>query len=272
VRSDDGGQTWASNVFVAPSPPLPGIVDRPWLAFGAGDVVVLTFSQVPTGLYVAVSRDAGATFGAFARIAAGQDRGTGYEGPPLVEPGGRILVPFAAGAPPTLDSRIVVASSDDDGATWRNVTVHATSDGSQDAGWAPVLALVAPERLAVAWPQTNGSAFRLAVARSDDDGRSWTAPADWGPAYGSIAPWLAGGGGRLDAAWHAPGIDVMFGRDEGAGPSEVRIASSVTATHTDESALAWLPDGRAVVAWNDGNRLLVATEASGAEAGIARSS
>lgn len=259
--SDDGAQTWAGNVMINPAQ-APGAAvlypDRQWLGFGAGETMYLTYNQIPSGIWIAKSDDAGATWGGWTRAVAMESRGDpsdtpssgpplGQSGPPIVLESGRVALTACLRGP----AGVGVFLSDDEGATFKRVLA-----GGPACTWFPVLAHAGGERLMLAY--TDGT--DLHATKSDDGGATWSAPALWG-ASGWSSPWpLPRADGALEVAFFddAPnGTRLALAR--GAPTAAPTLVAHVEAfdgredppTATDFAHLARLEDGRLAIVWSD---------------------
>ena len=242
ARSDDGGRTWATNTYV---PTVGG--DRQWLAFD-GDRVYLSFWQIPTGVWIARSDDAGATFRPPLRAAGVEEGQLGSNGPPVVADG-RLLLPYAA------RDGVRVALSDDGATTFRSVRV---SD-ERAADW-PVGAVDGHGAVHLLWPRAEGP---VRLARSLDGGETWEAPLTWADDWSrGTAAWLvATESGGVRAAWFAEGeLRVAFGRSGGLPERTVTLAQGVEAPSGDFAHIAVGPEGRLAATWATRAGALLALE------------
>jgi hypothetical protein len=179
-RSSDGGASWDNPVVVAQSLDL----DKDWI----------TCDNTPTSphygncyiewddngnsnlMHMSTSSDGGLTWSPGAAIAGAN----GLGGQPLVQPNGKVVVPFLANAPV-----IQSFSSNDGGATWGNVVqVAAVSDHAVTGGLRSDALPSAQEDAAgniyVIWQDCR---FRANCASNDlvmsnsADGTTWSTPA-----------------------------------------------------------------------------------------------
>ena len=179
-RSSDGGVSWGNPVVIAQSPDL----DKDWI----------TCDNTPTSphygncymewddngnsnlMHMSTSSDGGQIWSPGAAIVGAH----GLGGQPLVQPNGKVIVPFLANAPV-----IQSFSSTDGGATWGNVVqVAAVSDHAVTGGLRSDALPSAQEDAAgniyVIWQDCR---FRANCASNDlvmctsADGATWTTPA-----------------------------------------------------------------------------------------------
>ena len=179
-RSSDGGASWSNPVVIAQSADL----DKDWIAC----------DNTPTSphyghcymewddngnsnlMHMSTSSDGGQTWSVGAAVSAAN----GLGGQPLVQPSGKVIVPFLANAPV-----IQSFSSTDGGATWGNVVqVAAVSDHAVTSGLRTDALPSAQEDAAgniyVIWQDCR---FRANCASNDlvmstsADGATWTTPA-----------------------------------------------------------------------------------------------
>jgi hypothetical protein len=179
-RSSDGGASWGNPIVITQSADL----DKDWI----------TCDNTPTSphygncyvewddngnsnlMHMSTSSDGGLTWSPGAAIAAAN----GLGGQPLVQPNGKVIVPFLANAPV-----IQSFSSTDGGATWGNlVQVAAVSDHTVTGGLRsdalPSAQEDATGNIYVTWQDCR---FRANCASNDlvmstsADGTIWTSPA-----------------------------------------------------------------------------------------------
>lgn len=178
ARSDDGGLTWPLNAVHA----LPGRVDRQWLVFPEGELI-LTYNDLDAGIRAATSTDDGATLGEAALLAPGAH----VHGQGVAARDGRVLVPyFDYGSAPAF--RLAVREA---GAWTVDTLVGPPGE------FFPALAETA-DGFVAAW---RGAEEELLVATSSD-ARAWTAPERWSIEGERLvaSPWLASGG-SLAVVW-----------------------------------------------------------------------
>lgn len=233
ARSADGGVTWGAPVLAGPALDQ-GVCagpDKPFLGTGpdpgGGTVVYVTWQdhtssrpnacdgEGPTVLRLAVSRDAGTSFGA--PVALSEPGEDAFGSMPRVLPDGTLLVSFLLPGGDVCGNGtvgIVVWRSADGGVTGERTTagescaVTTTNQGAAlAANSVPVLAVDGDGRTAVAW--VAGEPYRddnrIEVRLSSDGGRTWRAapPLAEGPPV-ALQQWLAHGpDGRLHLLFYA---------------------------------------------------------------------
>lgn len=260
--SDDAAATWAGNVILDPvESPGAAVVypDRQWLGFGSGQTVYLSYNQIPTGIWLARSDDAGATWGGWVRAAAAEARvgpgqtnlPAGQSGPPVVDADGTVYLP-ACGAGTTL-----VFRSTDGGQSFAPLPARG------GCNWFPILAVL-NDTLTLA-VQDDANAI---VTVSTDGGTNFSDPVAWGTGA-TAAPWpLSHANGSLALAWYhgtdATHAELHLARGNATHPIQDRIVSNVTSATaertpalTDFASAAWMPDGRVAIVWVEGPRVMV---------------
>ena len=183
--SDDGGESWDFNPAIACAPPghdHPKLVTGPpaqgVATQGYPSVVYYAYNSLlvpdgglplPTttrlGTLVAVSLDGGKSFGTPV-VAHASDCHRGIVGPPAVAPDGTAFIPKG-----TCDGLDIITSRDS-GQSWSVVSLNgegALDDFAFDPG-------VAVDAAGVAYAVWPGRDALLHLARSEDGGRSWSAP------------------------------------------------------------------------------------------------
>jgi hypothetical protein len=179
-RSTDGGASWGNPVVIAQSADL----DKDWI----------TYDNTPTSphygncyfewddngnsnlIHMSTSSDGGQTWSSSAAVAGAN----GLGGEPLVQPNGKVIVPFLGNAPV-----IQSFSSSDGGGTWGNVVQVAnvsdhTVSGGLRSDALPSAQEDAAGNIYVIWQDCR---FRTSCASNDlvmstsADGATWTSPA-----------------------------------------------------------------------------------------------
>jgi len=254
--SDDGAQTWAGNVHLSPATLAPQVVspDRQWLGFGPGQTMYVTYNQVPTGIWIARSDDAGKTWSAWTRAAPleGRRGGIGQSGPPVVDASGRVFVPACS----LQDGTTFVFSSQDRAATFRATEVPG------GCNWFPILAITSEDELVLAVQPGN-----VRIASSKDQGRTFTAMKDWARGATAAAWPVPLGNGSIAVAWFKVGassteLHVTFG-DIATGPrtdltvGTTKGTSGQSSALTDFASATSLPDGRLATVLVQGKEALV---------------
>lgn len=275
--SDDGGESWSSNVFVsllAESRDAAFAMDRPWLGFGPGETVYLSYNNAASGIWISRSDDGARSFGPFNPVsqADGSIRPTAA-GPPSVDREGHVFLPFF-GLPSTSAvatgqglEALVVADSFDGGRTFRYTSVASALPPSEPGGWFPILAVDDDMNLHLAW---NGGDGGILVSSSTDKSATWTLPVRWsGERTAAISPWIRATDGRLDVLWFESAGEeefaLVFGRaplataPRGGGIERVEIApvrgdfyeARGVVPNSDFANFAVGSDGRVIAVWSD---------------------
>lgn len=274
--SDDAGATWGSNVFVSLARGEAVVVpDRQWLGFGAGGTVYLSYSQVPSGIYVLRSDDGGATFPTFARAAATEERQTiGQAGPVVVGPSGVVYLPYfvqtVTGRGP---AKVAIAVSSDGGRSFGTIDAYVSSPGEASFTGFPILSAGADGHLWAAWSSVRSGPL---VTGSTDGGATWAEVINWAApdSNGWTCPWIEGRSDHVDVLMYRPhaGVsDVVFARASlpgaatGQGIEHVTLATDLhqlstrNTCNTDYGSFATGPDGCVAVVWSDDKGAHVAT-------------
>ena len=288
--SDNGGKTWGSNVLVAlisTSPTVSMVADRQWIAFGnRPGVVYLSYSQIPTGLWVLRSTDGGATFPQFARAVGVEGRGTiGQAGPVIRGPSGRLYLPhftqFTADHADRGLSLVQVATSDDDGKTFVQRDAFQSPGQNSAGGGFPVLSVDRAERLSLVWWRGEGITL---VTTSVDRGKTWTKPVAVAPFTASdwTCPWIASTRSSVDVlafdttASGPRGLTFSRRPARGGSFASTTVAGQIESMgggkcNTDFAYHAYTPGGCAVVPWADRVQgVLVSVERTRGSAGCGR--
>ncbi len=218
-HSPDGGTTWTAGLVVVEAPPVSGAADiRPQLAVEpnpGGDRIYLSAlgADASAGgaprLATTRSDDGGRTW---SPVVDAQGEGDRVREPaqPAVGPDGAVYVAWHSSAGPSAD-RVVVARSDDRGATWaRSVVGESAGDGFPylvvDGGGAVdlVYAGVPEGRSDVYFQHSSdrGSTWSKAVRVSDQTTVER-------PVHHLVPRLSVAAGGRLDVAW----LDTRSGYD-----------------------------------------------------------
>lgn len=187
--------------------------------------------------------------------------GAAKVGAPVVDPKGRVLVPFAfemrdasrAIAPvlfPQLSrTSLHYAALASIVGTW---TTHGGASFAQGVTTAPAIEIERGNVVGFSWVD---AAETLQRVDTWDGGSSWGQPMAWsdGAARVASAPSALRAEHRATLAWweaDGDGARLMVARsDGGAGPAATRAVAA--APGEARAPLAQLPDGRAVVAWVD---------------------
>lgn len=213
-RSDDFGRTW---IRYRPLDQPPRWSDKPWLGISAdGEDVYVSYNGYPAGRpYTVASHDAGQTFGDPVPMATGGRYW--FASGVTVLPDGTALTGQTA-YPQNYQGavRIFVTRSTDGGATWERVLLETAAEGPRcppgfgcgRGFFGPQIAM-ASDAQGVAYVLYNAglrtqAPARLLFRRSEDGGRTWSAPVVIAPAPGTDHqfPMLAAGGpGDVRAAW-----------------------------------------------------------------------
>lgn len=275
AASDDEGATWTINTFVPPLTTPAGAAptgiagtDRQWLAFGADELVYVSWAQqdfvstgvfgyaVGTGLWVARSADGGRTFDDPVLAVPYEERLTfGQAGAGAVDAEGRVMLPYAAGgcadpfcATDRVEQATMLAVSSDEGRTWTQEKVA----GGLSTGF-PSLAVVGASRVVAIWDTEA-----LSLTRDDGDG-AWTAPEPWtdpstsGYFGAAILPRADGG---LDVVTYEVSDSCSLVVLRGSPEARTVLATDLAGVYgracpTDFASAARMPDGRIAAVWND---------------------
>jgi hypothetical protein len=258
--SDDGAATWTGNVHLSPVTGVHAVFapDRQWLGFGPGATMYATYNQIPSGIWLARSDDAGVTWSGWTRAAAFEARlgGIGQSGPPVIDADGRVFVAACAGPASTTT---LVFRSEDKGKTFTGV------DTKVACNWFPIPAVGPRGDIVVAL-----SAGDVRVAYSSDHGKNFES-SPWGVAS-NAAPWpLFLKDGSLALGWfkaNGATSDLHLARGiVGSAPSgDVIVQAGIgapggrTTAMTDYASAALLSDGRIASVWVQKNQALVTVE------------
>lgn len=213
LRSSDGGASWHQvllSAVPAAGPFQVALSDRQWVAMPDATTMYVTYQQVPSGIWVARSDDAGRTWTPFVRV-VGPDSRSGQLGPT----GGPqawadwVAMPFHheqdqsgiladLGAEATRNV-VELALSSDRGQTFRRQVVATMPQGAVADGF-PAFARTTDGALHVAWEQAQ-EAVGLWYSSSPDGGESWSSPLLVADAPIARGAWLDGDGDALAMAW-----------------------------------------------------------------------
>ena len=271
--TQDGGQTWPTNTLLSPSSAsTPSLVmalaDRPWLGFGPDGAVYMTYSNLPTGIWMAHSSDGGQTFSPLV-LAAPSAEGLhlGEAGPPVVLPDGHVLFPVYTLATPDADTSpsLLAFVTADGGTTFsQQVALHPVS--ARDF---PIASLDGHGNVVIAIAGVDQAAL---VVSSSDDGQSWSKPTPWSAdgEKGSGSAWPLAGAKGLDVLYYTQANTLLLARGDATGGPQQRLVAAPAfastggscACNTDFAHLAHLADGRAVATWIDTTGVMVAVEAA----------
>lgn len=257
VRSTDGGAHWSAPVNVTDDSTF-GSHNFETLFAGHDGALYASWLDGRLGkstVFMTRSTDGGKTWSPNQRVSSGEAcpccRTTMASAPD-----GSLYLAWRRVFPGNVRD-IVVAKSTDHGASWQEpVRAHADNwvfDGCPHAG--PSLQVDDNGRVHIAWWTGKQGSAGVWYARSDDAGRTFSAPVPLGvaefsrPAHVQLA---FGGRGRLIAAWDdgtlaTPRIVVRTSRDSGAHWSESRTLSDsgkvagfpVVAVHDAGVDVAW---------------------------------
>jgi hypothetical protein len=233
TRSRDGGMTWSATTAVVDAP---GGVVAPVIAPRPNGTVYVAWWDVAAGnIMVDVSRDRGATWGADVRVnavpgSAWWDDVNAYwrlSLPSAATNGsGSLFVAWPDRGNGDLD--IVVARSDDGGATW-STPMRVNDDTSGRDQWMVALAVDGRDVLHAAWVDNRTGNLNVFYANSTDGGETWSSnvrvttqetpnttvrPGD----YLGLA---ADDDGTVYVVWtdgRGEDLDIYFARNPGFGP------------------------------------------------------
>ncbi|MFQ5918602.1 MAG: exo-alpha-sialidase [Thermoplasmata archaeon] len=263
ASSQDGGQTWSSNLLMDRRSGT-GFQSDPWLVVDETDrlyFVRLEFENGPVnGIGVTHSDDGGESWSPITDV----DDQSGFADKEAMASDGNGTLYLAYGDVMAENTSMRFAHSTDRGANW---TATVDLAGSPGPFASPVVASRPNGTVYVAWLDWDHG--RIFFARSWDRGVTWGPPVQVNPITGTTAfdpthPWwfslpsiVADSQGRVYVAWpdRALGdLDVVVARskDDGASwSSPVRINDDGTTQEQRMVSLAVDPDDRIHAAWYD---------------------
>ncbi len=178
-RSTDGGATWIHPVVIANGPDL----DKDWItcdntstsSFYGNCYAEWDDNGNGNQVFMSTTSDGGLTWSSPKSVAA-----NGLGGVPLVQPDGKVIVPYLANAP-----FIESFSSADGGATWSSPVVVAQVNDHPVAGGLrsdalPSATMDAAGNIYVTWQDCSfrtGCSSNDLVISTSADGTTWSAPA-----------------------------------------------------------------------------------------------
>jgi len=182
-RSTDGGATWSNPVMVAQGPDL----DKDWLVCDSATTsphfgnCYMEWDDNGSGnlLFMSTSTDGGLTWSTPV-TPSGSPHGLG--GQPLVQPGGKVIVPYLADA--VSPNAIQSFASSDGGASWSvavhiaNVSDHPVAGGLRSDAL-PSAQIDGGGNVYVIWQDCSfraGCTSNDLVMSTTADGTTWTAP------------------------------------------------------------------------------------------------
>lgn len=269
ARSDDGGETWATNTVISVTEdPQSGAfdTDRQWLGFGSDGTVYLSYAHYPAplGVFLHHSDDRGETWSEPSVVATAAERAayrgvwSGQAGPPVVDGQGTVYVPMVWATEELQEPPAVrVAASTDQGSSWEH---HEAFRAPVAGDGFPMLTVDAQDRLHLAALSGEG----LTVTTSTDGAQTWNDPTRWtdrDPPNGT-APWIETVDGNLTVAYYendgngSVSLELAqrpLDADRGTGFTErVTVAEGLPSAHTDFAHFVEGPSGPWVT-WGDAN-------------------
>jgi hypothetical protein len=189
--SRDGGRTWKDHVVTGQSYCSHGTgtwAPDPWLAIGPEGTVydavtpdTSATDPLTPSERVSVSRDGGATWLAPVELGSPADRGSIAADRAQA---GRAYIAYSDGTAGGYHERVVVARTDDAGGSWSKPAVAAPATG--EVLNSPMPAVTTGGSIVVAYTAQLDDEQEARAVRSDDGGRTWSAPVTLGRA--SYAP------------------------------------------------------------------------------------
>jgi hypothetical protein len=216
-KSTDHGQTFEQQAFIASSS------DREWITTDGehGETVYVAWHELASGtMLVAVSHDAGATFGPPQTIYSNPETGaeSGHNGTSIgqivADGRGNVYVLYGVTRPDTTDtatgtppiSDIKMSVSRDEGSTWSDYTVNP---GATDANYGNFWMASGVDRAGNVYAVYSGYAHKgepmhIWLQESTDHGETWSDPTFVDDKKGQdLFGWVAGGGrGVAVVAWY----------------------------------------------------------------------
>jgi hypothetical protein len=216
-KSTDHGKTFEQQAFIASSS------DREWITTEGehGEIVYVAWHELATGtMLVAVSQDAGATFGPPQSIYSNPDTAaeSGHNGTSIgqivADGRGNVYVLYGVTRPDTTDtttgtppiSDIKMSVSRDHGATWSDYEVNP---GAADANYGNFWMAAGVDKAGNVYAVYSGYAHKgepmhVWLQESTDQGETWTDPIFVDDKKGQdLFGWVAGGGrGVAVVAWY----------------------------------------------------------------------
>lgn len=266
--TDDGGASWGPIVNVDDQP---GFADKESMVSDGNGTLYLAYDDVDlssgdVNLRLTRSMDDGATWTPTTPVGNGP---AGFAGPVIAaRPNGTVYVAwwdFGGG-------NILVSRSWDRGATWGvpvqvNPTTGTASFIPAHRWWVPLPSIVADSqgRVYVAWPDQGFGDLDVVVARSDDDGASWSVPArinDDARREQRMVSLAIDTMDVLHAAWYdnrTGNLNVFYSNSTDGGgtwSTNARVTTAETSASFqrpgDYLGLAADENGTAYVVWTDG--------------------
>lgn len=268
--SDDGGATWLTNRRTNQNAPDTMPQYSPRLAFddlGQNACVVWAdmrdYGTRGTDIYFAYYNGFGALEG---RVNQDLGSATQFGAEVVFEPSGAVVVAWYDDRDDAGD--IYVARSIDGGMTWSEHRV--TTAAGRQVG--PALVALQDGSLLVAWEDWRGGDADIRLARSTDQGVTWTesivaqtvhfeteVDLCQEPGGGWVAVWR-----RRDASTSDPG-DIHAGRsvDQGVTWTDVKVNPVLNTTQQWLARAAIDPDGAIVVTYESGGEVMLARSVDG---------